>query len=260
MKPKKYPSKNRPTPKASKTQKTDAQFPRLNKYIANAGICSRRAADVYIESGNVTVNGKLITEMGYRVKQGDEVRFDGQILTLEKKRYLLMNKPKNYITTMDDERGRKTVMELVAGVTKERVYPVGRLDRNTTGVLLLTNDGELAKKLTHPKHKIKKLYHVVLERSFALADLEKLRSGTIVVEGRPVKIDDAAYVEGGKKSEMGIEIHSGRNRIVRKIFELLGYKITKLDRVAFAGLTKKNVSRGHYRHLTEKEIGFLKML
>jgi 23S rRNA pseudouridine2605 synthase len=232
---------------------------RLNKFISNAGICSRREADTYIEHGSVTVNGNLITEMGYKVQPDDEVRFDGTLISMEQKRYILLNKPKNYITTMEDDRGRKTVMELVGNSTKERIYPVGRLDRNTTGLLLFTNDGELAKKLTHPKHNVRKLYHASLDKKLSLADLQKLR-GDVVIEGKRVFIDAVSYVEGEKKTEVGIEIHSGRNRIVRKIFEHFGYHVTKLDRVIFAGLTKKNLPRGRYRELTQQEINNLKML
>lgn len=232
---------------------------RLNKFIANSGICSRREADTFIEHGSVTVNGKLVTEMGYKVKETDAVRFDGTLISLEQKRYVLLNKPKNYITTMEDDRGRKTVMDLVANATKERIYPVGRLDRMTTGLLLFTNDGELAKKLTHPKHNVKKLYHASLDRKLDLKDLEKLR-GDVIIEGRKVFIDAVSYVEGEKKTEVGIEIHSGRNRIVRKIFEHVGYKVVKLDRVIFAGMTKKNLPRGRWRELTQQEIINLQML
>lgn len=232
---------------------------RLNKFIANSGICSRREADVMIEQGSVTVNGKLITEMGYKVKETDEIRFDGTLISLEQKRYVLLNKPKNYITTMDDDRGRKTVIELIANATQERIYPVGRLDRMTTGLLLFTNDGELAKKLTHPKHNVRKLYHTSLDRKLELKDLEKLR-GEVIIEGKKVFIDAVSYVEGEKKTEVGIEIHSGRNRIVRKIFEHVGYKVVKLDRVIFAGLTKKNLPRGRWRELSKQEVINLQML
>ncbi|QTD37085.1 rRNA pseudouridine synthase [Polaribacter batillariae] len=232
---------------------------RLNKYIANSGICSRREADTYIEHGSVEVNGKLVTEMGYKVQPNDVVKFDGTSITPEQKRYVLLNKPKNYITTMDDDRGRKTVMELVANASKERIYPVGRLDRNTTGLLLFTNDGELAKKLTHPKHNVRKLYHASLDRKLDLKDLEKLR-GDVIIEGRKVFIDAISYVDGEPKSEVGIEIHSGRNRIVRKIFEHVGYKVKKLDRVIFAELTKKNLPRGRWRELTNQEVSNLQML
>ena len=232
---------------------------RLNKFISNSGICSRREADTYIEHGSVTVNGKLVTEMGYKVKSGDEVRFDGSLISPEKKRYVLLNKPKNYITTMDDDRGRKTVMDLVQNATGERIYPVGRLDRMTTGLLLFTNDGDLAKKLTHPKHHIRKLYHASLDRKLDLKDLERLR-GDVIIEGRKVFIDAVSYVEGQNRTEVGIEIHSGRNRIVRKIFEHVGYKVTKLDRVIFAELTKKNLPRGRWRELTKQEIFNLQMM
>lgn len=246
--------------KSISTPKADpAAGIRLNKYIANSGICSRREADTYIEHGSVTINGKLVTEMGCKVLPGDEVRFDGTQISPEQKKYILLNKPKNYITTMDDDRGRKTVMDLIVNATKERVYPVGRLDRNTTGLLLFTNDGDLAKKLTHPKHNVRKLYHVSLDKKLGLADLQKLR-GEVIIESKKVFIDAVSYVEGERKTEIGIEIHSGRNRIVRKIFENLGHKVVKLDRVIFAGLTKKNLPRGRWRELTNQEISTLHMI
>jgi 23S rRNA pseudouridine2605 synthase len=241
-----------------KTENTSDEI-RLNKFIANAGICSRREADTFIKSGSATVNGKTITEMGYKVKLTDEVRFDGVLLTPETKRYVLLNKPKNYITTTDDERGRKTVMELVQTAAKERIYPVGRLDRMTTGLLLFTNDGELAKKLTHPKHQVRKLYHVVLDKKLTMSDLQKI-SDNFVLDGKMVFVDKVSYIDNKPKYEVGIEIHSGRNRIVRRIFEHFGYNVTKLDRVIFAGLTKKNLARGHWRHLTQQEINTLKMI
>jgi len=232
---------------------------RLNKYIANAGICSRREADVFIKAGSATVNGKIVTEMGYQVMPGDEVRFDNTQINQETKRYILLNKPKNFITTMDDDRGRKTVMDLVQNATKERIYPVGRLDRNTTGLLLFTNDGELAKKLTHPKHNIQKIYHASLDKKFAMSDLHKVAEG-FMLEGRRVIVDDISYINNEPKTEVGVKIHSGRNRIVRKIFENFNYSVVKLDRVIFAGLTKKNLPRGHYRTLTEQEVINLHML
>jgi len=244
------------TPKQRLEEPTEI---RLNKFISNSGICSRREADTYIKSGSATVNGKVITEMGYKVKLDDEVRFDGSLISPEAKKYVLLNKPKNYITTMDDERGRKTVMDLVRGATKERIYPVGRLDRNTTGLLLFTNDGEMAKKLTHPKHNVRKLYHASLDKKLAMKDLQKI-SENFVLEGKMVFVDAISYIENASKTEVGIEIHSGRNRIVRKIFEHFGYTVVKLDRVLFSGLTKKNLSRGHWRHLTQQEINNLKML
>ena len=230
---------------------------RLNKYISNAGICSRRDADLYIETGSATVNGKVITEMGYRVKPTDEVRFDNVLINPETKRYVLLNKPKNYITTMEDERGRKTVMDIVDKACKERIYPVGRLDRDTTGLLLFTNDGELAKQLTHPKHNKRKLYHATLDHKVSLKHLQSIAEGPVVDE-KKVWVDDVAYVQGQSKNEVGIEIHSGRNRIVRKIFAHFGYKVVKLDRVIFAGLTKKDLPRGHFRHLTAQEVINLK--
>ena len=250
--------KPKPTNKPPQ-KKTESTGIRLNKYISNSGICSRREADTYIEHGSVTINGKLVTEMGYKVQPNDEVRFDGTLISMEKKRYVILNKPKNYITTMEDDRGRKSVMELISNATKERIYPVGRLDRNTTGLLLFTNDGELAKKLTHPKHNVRKLYHASLDKKLTMSDLEKLR-GEVIIEGRKVFIDAVSYVQGEKKTEVGIEIHSGRNRIVRKIFEHFGYTVTKLDRVVFAGMTKKNLPRGRWRELTQLEVNNLQML
>lgn len=239
--------------------KVESDEIRLNKYISNSGICSRREADKYIKSGSATVNGKTITEMGFKVHLDDEVRFDGALISPETKRYVLLNKPKNFITTMDDERGRKTVMELVQTATKERIYPVGRLDRGTTGLLLFTNDGEIAKKLTHPKHQVKKLYQVTLDKKLSMSDLQKVEAN-FVLDGKMVFVDKISYIENKPKNEIGIEIHSGRNRIVRRIFENFGYKVIKLDRVIFAGLNKKNLSRGVWRHLTQLEVSNLKML
>lgn len=227
---------------------------RLNKYIANAGICSRREADVFIKAGSVSVNGKTITEMGYQVQPGDVVRFGDESINQETKRYVLLNKPKDYITTTDDERDRKTVMDLVVNACKERIVPVGRLDRKTTGLLLLTNDGDLAKKLTHPKHRVNKLYHVTLDKNVAVKDIQKIIDPDFTIEELPVFVDSISYVEGAMRNEVGIGLHSGRNRIVRKIFESLGYQVVKLDRVMFAGLTKKDLPRGHWRHLTTQEI------
>ncbi len=264
------PKPNKPHKKHTSGKKSKKQKPvkskevsqemRLNKYIAHSGICSRREADMYISTGNVSVNGVTVTEMGYRVKPGDEVRFDGRVIKPEKLQYVLLNKPKNYITTVEDDRGRKTVMELIAGATKERLYPVGRLDRNTTGLLLFTNDGELAKKLTHPKHKVQKLYQVTLDKKLSQKHLNEIASPDFKVEGFPVYVDEISYIPSEPKNVVGIAIHSGRNRIVRKIFDSLGYKVTKLDRVVFAGLTKLNLSRGRWRFLTPLEISNLKML
>lgn len=232
---------------------------RLNKYIANSGVCSRREADTYIAAGNVTVNGQTVTEMGYKVTLKDTVRFDGRILNPEKKEYILLNKPKNFITTTSDEKGRRTVMELIGNASKSRLFPVGRLDRNTTGLLLFTNDGELAKKLTHPKHGVRKLYHVELNKNLKAADLNSIRAG-IELEDGPVVVDEVSYINGAPKKEVGIEIHSGRNRIVRRLFEHIGYEVNRLDRVVFAGLTKKDLPRGHWRPLTRQEIINLGMI
>lgn len=233
---------------------------RLNKFLANAGICSRREADELIRQGLVEVNGKIVTEMGVRVDpEKDVVKYGGSTIKGEKKVYILLNKPKGYITTTKDEKARKNVMELVAGACKERIYPVGRLDRQTTGLLLLTNDGELAKKLTHPSHGAPKLYHVVLDKNVSTGDMEKIRRGVVLDDG-PAPVDEIEYVEGKDRNQVGIKLHIGRNRIVRRIFEHLGYQVVALDRTMFAGLTKKNLPRGHYRFLTDKEIAYLKML
>ncbi len=232
---------------------------RLNKYISNAGVCSRREADTFIKSGNVSVNGKVITEMGYKVQLTDVVKFDGVTLNPEVKRYVLLNKPKGYITTMDDEKDRKIVTELVKTACKERIYPVGRLDRNTTGLLLFTNDGEMAKKLTHPKSNVSKLYHVTLDKNLKLADFHKIADG-FRMDDFDVVVDEISFIDGASKNEVGVRIHSGRNRIIRRIFEHFEYNVIKLDRVIFAGLTKKNLPRGIWRHLTEQEIINLKMM
>ena len=240
-----------------KSKNSDRDGIRLNKYLANAGICSRREADTFIAAGNVTVNGKVITEMGHKVGSGDEVRFDGRLLNPEKKEYLLLNKPKNFITTTRDEKGRRTVMELISSATKARLVPVGRLDRNTTGLLLFTNDGDLSKKLTHPKHNVRKIYHVVLDKNLKLSDLNKIKKG-IELEDGPIQADEVSFVGNKPKNEVGIELHSGRNRIVRRIFEHLGYQVVRLDRVVFGGLTKKDLPRGHWRHLTNQEVINLK--
>lgn len=231
---------------------------RLNKYLANAGIASRREADTLIKSGVVKVNGVPVTEMGFKIKEGDVVTYGDAAVKSERKVYLLLNKPKDYITTMDDPQERKTVMALISGACKERVYPVGRLDRNTTGLLLFTNDGELTKKLTHPKHEIKKVYHVSLDKGLKNEDFKEIMEGVELEDGL-IKADDLAFVGEGKK-EVGIEIHSGRNRIVRRLFEHLGYEVMKLDRVVFAGLTKKDLPRSKHRFLTQKEVNFLQMI
>ena len=231
---------------------------RLNKFLANAGVCSRREADEFIQAGVVTVNGEVVTELGSKVMRTDEVRFHGEPVTLEKKVYVLLNKPKDYVTTSDDPQQRKTVMDLVKNACTERIYPVGRLDRNTTGVLLLTNDGDLASKLTHPKFLKKKIYHVHLDKAVTAHDMQQIAEG-ITLEDGEIKADAIEYASDTDKKQVGIEIHSGKNRIVRRIFESLGYKVMKLDRVQFAGLTKKNVRRGDWRYLTEEEVDRLRM-
>lgn len=254
----KFSNRTKRTNKTNDVEKPSDGTVRLNKYIANAGICSRREADKLIEAGVVKVNGETITTLGYKVKPTDIVEVEGQKIKNEKKVYILLNKPKDYLTTTKDPQNRKTVMELIKDAVKERVFPVGRLDRQTTGLLLFTNDGELADKLMHPKSNVPKLYHVTLDRNFSGSDFEKLING-IELEDGFIKPDALSYVMG-KKNELGIQIHSGKNRIIRRIFEHLGYDVIKLDRVMYAGLTKKNLPRGKWRFLTEKEVNFLKML
>jgi 23S rRNA pseudouridine2605 synthase len=240
-------------------QSTD-ELIRLNKYLAIAGICSRREADTFIEQGMVTVNGEVVTVLGTKVKNTDEVRYAGERVKAETLRYVLLNKPKDCITTLSDERGRTTVMGLVKSACRERIFPVGRLDRNTTGLLLLTNDGDLAKKLTHPSHEVRKVYHVITDKNVSIADLKKLESGVELDDGI-AKADAALFVgDGSVRTEIGLEIHSGRNRIVRRMFEAMGYEVTRLDRAAFAGLGKKGLPRGRWRFLTEKEVSYLRML
>lgn len=232
--------------------------PRLNKYVANAGICSRRKADEYIKQGLVQVNDEIIKEMGYRVQPGDVVKYKGEVIKPESNKvYLLMNKPKNVVTTVSDERARKTVMEIVKNACTERIYPVGRLDRNTTGLLLLTNDGSLADKLMHPRNGVRKIYHVTLNKNVTKKHLIEIAEG-ITLEDGPVLVDKVNYVKADDKTLISIEIHIGRNRIVRRIFEHFKYEVKKLDRVYYGGLTKKNITRGYFRHLTEKEVIMLK--
>ena len=232
---------------------------RLNKFLASAGIASRREADKLIESGVVTINGNVVTEMGTKVAPGDTVHYGGQLLQSQKKQYVLLNKPKNYITTMDDPEERQTVMELVSKACNERIYPVGRLDRATSGLLLFTNDGEMTKRLTHPSGKVKKIYLITVDKNVTQNDLIKLVSGVDLEDGMATP-DKAFYLPNEKKSTISIELHSGKNRIIRRMMESMGYKVTKLDRIQFAGLTKKDLIRGRFRHLTEKEIGFLHRL
>ncbi|MDE7459933.1 MAG: RNA-binding S4 domain-containing protein [Paramuribaculum sp.] len=231
---------------------------RLNKFMANAGICSRREADDFIQKGLVKVNGEVVTELGTKISHNDTVEYDGKVVTLEHKCYILLNKPKDCVTTSDDPNGRLTVMDIVKGACEERIYPVGRLDRNTTGVLLLTNDGDLASKLTHPKYVKKKIYHVWTDKDISEEDMQRIADG-IELEDGPIHADAISYATDTDRNQAGIEIHSGRNRIVRRIFESLGYHVTKLDRVYFAGLTKKNLPRGRWRYLTQEEVNFLKM-
>ena len=230
---------------------------RLNRFLANAGVCSRREADTFIQAGVVKVNGNIVTELGTKVKRSDEVMFHDQTINMEKKVYLLLNKPKDYVTTSDDPQNRKTVMDLVKNACRERIYPIGRLDRNTTGVLLFTNDGDLAAKLTHPKFGKKKIYAVTLDRDLDEMDEDTLRAG-VMIDDEKVKPDALEFPQEDRK-HIGIEIHSGQNRVVRRMFEKVGYRVTKLDRVSFAGLTKKNVARGKYRFLTPKEVAMLQM-
>lgn len=252
-------NKNRFTKRLKAAPKDDGTI-RLNKYIANAGISSRREADELILTGVVTVNGNVVTEMGYKVQPNDEVKFDGKKISAEKNVYFILNKPKGYITTSKDEKDRKTVMDLMATATTARIFPVGRLDRQTTGVLLFTNDGFLTKKLTHPSHDVKKVYHVTLDKKLTGQDMAEIKKGIRLIPEGVAMVDDISFIEGRPHTEIGIEIHIGWNRVVRRIFESLGYSVEKLDRVSFAGLTKSKVRSGEFRALTAQEINFLKMV
>jgi len=238
-------------------RKKKEELIRLNRYIAGSGLCSRREADEYITGGFISVNGKTITDLGTKINRDDNVRYKGRKLLPEKKVYLLINKPAGYVTTMKDPHAERTVTDLVRNACSERIYPVGRLDKDTTGVLLMTNDGDLTKKLTHPKFERKKIYHVHLDKPVSKADLYRIVEG-ISVDGSPVPVDSVEYADPDDRKQIGIELHSGQNRVVRKIFESLGYRVSKLDRVYFAGLTKKNLPRGKWRFLTQKEIAMLK--
>jgi 23S rRNA pseudouridine2605 synthase len=231
---------------------------RLNKFLANAGICSRREADEFIKAGVITVNGEIVTEMGVKVMHSDKVMFHNQLVRSERKVYLLLNKPKDTVTTAEDTHERRTVLDLVKNACSERIYPVGRLDRNTTGVLLLTNDGDLASRLTHPKYDKKKIYHVTLDKPLEIPDFESVLAG-VMLDDEKIAADALNFIKDDDFRQIGIEIHSGQNRVVRRIFEKLGYKVVRLDRVFFAGLTKKNLPRGKYRFLTEREVNMLKM-
>jgi 23S rRNA pseudouridine2605 synthase len=251
-----YKSTHRPV-KTVQTKKEPGSM-RLNRYIANAGLCSRREADTFIATGCVTINGKIVSEMGHQVLPGELVSFNGKIISAEKKVYVLLNKPKGYVTTLEDPHADKTVMELIANACPERIYPVGRLDKNTTGLLLFTNDGDMTKRLTHPKYNRKKIYHVFLDQKVSKNHLQEIVDG-ITLEDGFVAADSVSYVTEEDKKQVGIEIHSGKNKIVRRIFEHLGYKVDKLDRVYFCGLTKKDLPRGRWRFLTEDEVNLLKM-
>jgi 23S rRNA pseudouridine2605 synthase len=241
----------------SESHKKEITIIRLNRFIANSGVCSRREADEHIKNGLISVNGHIVTDMGVKVTNNDDVRFRNKRLSAEKKVYILMNKPKDYVTTVEDPHAEHTVLELIGDTCPERVYPVGRLDKATTGVLLLTNDGDLAGKLTHPKYKRRKIYHVFLDRPVTKNDLFRLTEG-IELDGITVVADAVSYADPEDKSQIGIELHSGQNRVIRRMFETLDYKVKKLDRVYFAGLTKKNVQRGKWRYLNDKEITMLK--
>ena len=251
--------KKKPFKQVKYKENADPNAPiRLNKYLANAGICSRREADEFIQAGVVKVNGEVVTELGTKITRADNVEFHNQPVQLESKVYVLLNKPKGFVTTTDDPENRKTVMELVKSAATERIYPVGRLDRATTGVLLLTNDGDLASKLTHPKYEKRKIYQVWLDKPVAMDHMQAIADGIELDDGE-INADAISYVTEEDLSQVGIEIHSGRNRIVRRIFESLGYRVLKLDRVYFAGLTKKKLSRGKWRYLTEQEVNMLRM-
>ena len=245
--------------KADKQENSDSSdLQRLNKFISNSGVCSRREADTLIGEGKVKVNGKVVKEMGTKVSFRDKIEYGGKVLSGERKVYLLLNKPKDHITTMEDTHGRKTVMNLVGNACKERIYPVGRLDRNTTGLLLFTNDGELTENLTHPRYQVKKTYHATLDKGFDEKHLEEMRKGLDLEDGKAF-VDVVDYIDNGGKKEVGVELHSGKNRIVRRMFEHLGYEVVKLDRIYYAGLTKKDLPRGRWRFLNRKEAGMLMM-
>ena len=257
---KSYARGNSPVKKKAEVQPpSDPNVMRLNRYVANSGVCSRRDADIYISAGNITVNGKPITEMGYKVKLTDEVKFDGRLLNPEKKEYVLLNKPKDFVTTPKDEHGRRTVASLVSSASKSKLTVVGKTDKSTTGLLLFTNDGEMTKRLTKPKNGLRKIYHVELNKNLKGEDLLKIKEG-ISIEDSVVRVDDISFIENAPKREVGIELKSTRNKIVRRIFEELEYEVVKLDRVVYAGLTKKDLPRGHWRHLTEQEVINLGMI
>ncbi|MEO0527569.1 MAG: pseudouridine synthase [Bacteroidota bacterium] len=250
---------NKPKRNAASQKKTHSKQPsdpdliRLNRYIANSGVCSRRDADIYIAAGNVTVNGKPVTEMGYKVRLTDIVKFDGRLLNPEEKSYVLLNKPKEFEIVTNDAKGRRTANQLILNASKAKLSPVGKMDKNSTGLIVFTNDGDFAKSLTHSKNGLRKIYHVELNRALRQADLKKIQD-TLTLEDGPVKVHDISYIENAPKKEVGIEIKSNRNRVVRRIFEHLEYEVVKLDRVVYGGLTKKDLPRGHWRHLTKQEL------
>lgn len=246
-------------PKKTAVKKTESDEIRLNKYIANSGMCSRREADMYIAAGAVQVNGKVVTELGYKVKLTDEVKFDGKRISPEKKEYVLLNKPKGFTTSSGEEAFHKSALGLVANASRSKLFPAGRLDSNTTGLLLFTNDGDMLKKLTDSAVPVRKIYQVSLDKNLKFEDFEKIQKGIVIDKSR-IFIDEVSYIENAPKSEIGIKLHSNKNRIARKIFETLGYDVIKLDRVAYAGLTKKDLPRGHWRHLSEQEVINLRML
>lgn len=245
--------------KAEPKPPSDPNILRLNRYVANSGVCSRREADVFIAAGSVTVNGKPVTEMGHKVKLTDVVKFDGQLLNPEKKEYVLLNKPKDFVTTVRNENGKRTVMGLITQASKSKLLPVGKLDSTTTGLLLFTNDGELTKRLLHPKNGLRKIYHVELNKILRAEDFKKIQDGLTLEDG-PVRVDEISFIDNAPKREVGIEILSVKTRIVRRIFEHLEYEVVKLDRVVYAGLTKKDLPRGHWRYLTPQEVVNLGMI
>ena len=258
LQPESYKRMNNSQKREPKKQPQEPLLARLNKFIANSGVCSRRDADDLIKAGYITVNGKVVTDMGVRISPGDEIKYKGKKLSSEKRVYILLNKPKGFVTTTKDPHAERTVMDLIKNIGPERLFPVGRLDKNTTGLLLITNDGDLASRLSHPKYNKKKIYHAWLDKPVTRNDLITLIEGVATSEKEVVTADAASFVDEEDKSQLGIEIHSGQNRVVRRMFETLGYKVKKLDRVYYAGLTKKNLPRGKWRFLTDKEISTLK--
>ena len=249
------PIKNKTTPK----QPSNPDLIRLNKYVANSGVCSRRDADIYIAAGNITVNGKAIIEMGYKVKKTDVVKFDGRLLNPEKKEYVLLNKPKDFSTTVRDERGRRNVNGLISNASKSTLLPVDKMDKDATGLLLFTNDGDLTKRLKSPKNGLRKIYHVVLNKDLRSADLKKIQDG-VVLDEKPIRVQEISFIDNAPKREVGVEIYSSKNKVVNRIFEHLEYEVAKIDRVAYAGLTKKDLPRGHWRYLTDQEVINLGMI